>query len=111
VSLSMLPGGCTCEGAEPRCKACVEQAMFWGAGTAEVRGESWARRVAAAGYLDRDWPAYHHGDVAAIARRQVAGMSNSEVILEALAQRCHRGAAREWERLRARPGPGAVPGR
>jgi hypothetical protein len=89
----------------------VEQALLWGAGTAEVRGENWARRVAAAGYLDRAWPAYHHGDTAAIARRQVAGLSPSEVITEAFAERCYRGAAREWERLRARPGPASAPSR
>jgi hypothetical protein len=100
VTLSMLPGGCTCQGQEPRCQACIEQTLFWLGGVATVRGENWARRVAAAAGVDRPWPDYEA--CAELARKQVAGLAAPGTINEALAQRCHAGAAREWARIRGR---------
>jgi hypothetical protein len=106
VTSSLLPGDCTCGGREPRCAGCVAQHLQWLGGVAEVRGENWARRVAAAGYADRPWPPYEA--CADLARKQVASLAASESITEALARRAHAGAAREWMKIQ---GPGRPGGR
>jgi hypothetical protein len=107
VTASLLPPECTCDGRSPRCQACIDRALYYLGSTAHVRGEDWARRVAAAGHADKPWPPFE-GKAAEIARRLVRDLDrDDEATREALARRCHAGAVREWERMLfgpARPG-------
>lgn len=97
----LAPPGCTCGMSSPRCEACAEQLLMWLRGTAKMRGETWAKRVAALVGTERDWPAFE-GRVVDIARRQVAGLVSDAGVTDRLARECHAFAGWIWGKLRNR---------
>jgi hypothetical protein len=101
--VALYPPGCSCDGGTPRCDACIEQALFWNAGTAALRGRRWASEVAAKVGTAKTWPPFE-GRAAEIARRRVTDIDSDPGIREAFARRCHAAAAERWDELR-RGGP------
>jgi hypothetical protein len=97
--VSLTPPGCTCDGKSPRCDACVDQAMFWNAGTAAVRGRRWANETAAKVGTAKPWPPFE-GKARDIALRWVRDIDGDPRVSEAFARRCHAAAAERWEDLR-----------
>jgi hypothetical protein len=94
------PPDCTCALTVPRCDACLRQALYYQSSTAWVRGENWAKSVAARVGTDRPWPPYE-GKVVDIARSKIKdSASGDERITDALARECHRFAERTWEKIR-----------
>lgn len=82
------------------CERCVETLTGQLGGVAEARGIWWAERVARKVPCNRQWPPYE-GRAAARARELVGNLTRDPRLLEALAVKCAKGAARRWGQLRA----------
>lgn len=95
----MGPPDCSCGWTVPRCDACLRWSEFYQRTTAWIRGEDWAKSVAARVGTAKPWPAFG-GDAEAIARRKVRDLAGGdERIADMLARACHEYAATTWKKL------------
>ena len=85
---------------EQRCGTCFDNAIMCLGGTASVRGDRWAERVARSrpDLLERPWPS-HDGRAAELARKHVADLSADPRLIERFAAIASESAARRWRDL------------
>ncbi len=89
-------------GCLPLCDVCLAEQLEQLGGTAECRGEAWARAIANVIAIDRAWPYTERSR--GIALRKVSDLTRDERLRERLADHCELGAARWWNRAREQAG-------
>lgn len=84
------------------CDPCLAQALRWFGGVAQVRGGTWAGRVAARHpeLLGRPWPDDERARV--MAARQIADLTRDPRLVAELVPEVQAGAERAWEARRRR---------
>ncbi len=89
-------------GCDPLCDQCVAEQLSQLSGTAQCRGEEWARSIARVCPIDKPWP--HTDHMLEIAARKVRDLTQDERLRELLIAEVVLGAERWWNRALERTG-------
>jgi hypothetical protein len=83
-------------GCSPLCDDCLHEQFAQLGGTAQCRGENWARAVASVIQVDRPWPNTEKQRAGAL--RKVQDLTRDHRLRELLADEVTVGASRWWDR-------------
>ena len=80
-------------GCSPLCDACLEQQLGWHRGTAQSRGDAWARAIARVVPIDKPWPTTTER-MWTMALRKVSDLTRDARLRDLLAEEVIVGARR-----------------